>query len=51
MKNVLIFGVSNNPGGIETYILNMLKVVDISKIHFDILSVFDKSVVICSLQM
>lgn len=44
MKNVLIFGVSNNPGGIETYILNMLKVVDISKIHFDILSVFDNIV-------
>lgn len=40
MKNILIFGISDNPGGIETYVLNMLKVIDKSKIHFDILSVF-----------
>lgn len=44
MKNVLIFGISDNPGGIETYVLNMLKVVDKTKIHFDILSVFDNVV-------
>ena len=44
MKNILVFGMTNNPGGIETYIMNMLNVVDKSKFHFDMLTVFDNIV-------
>ena len=41
MKNILIFGMSDNPGGIETYVSNMINEVKNSDIHFDFLTVFD----------
>ena len=39
--DILIFGMSDNPGGIETYVSNMINEVKNSDIHFDFLTVFD----------
>lgn len=40
-KKILIYGMSNNPGGMETYIHNMVDQLILDKYGFDLLTVFD----------
>ncbi len=42
MKTVLIYGMTNTPGGIESYILSVIKSLN-NKIHFSIVTDFDKA--------
>ena len=44
MRKILIFGWSDNPGGIEAYLLNMLESSEPNKYKFDILTVFENVV-------
>ena len=37
MKKVLVFGVTDNPGGIESVIMNYYRKIDKNKVHFDFL--------------
>lgn len=39
-KRILVYGMSDNPGGMEAYILYMLRHADLKKHHFDMLTVF-----------
>ena len=38
MKKVLVFGMTDNPGGIESVIMNYYRQIDRLKIQFDFLS-------------
>lgn len=40
MKYILVYGMTNNPGGIETYLLNLFMRIDKSKYMFDFVSDF-----------
>lgn len=42
MVNVLVVGLTNNPGGMESCVLNYITHIDNNVIHFDFLSVFEK---------
>lgn len=35
MKKILVYGMSGNPGGIESYLINYYKRIDVHEIHFD----------------
>lgn len=37
MKRVLVFGITNNPGGVESVIMNYYRHIDRSKVQFDFL--------------
>lgn len=41
-KRILVYGMSDNPGGMESYILYMMRHIDLNKYHFDMLTVFPK---------
>lgn len=38
MKKVLVFGMTDNPGGIESVIMNYYRQIDRDEIQFDFLS-------------
>ena len=42
MKRVLIFGMTDNPGGMENCIMNYYRNIDKNKIHFDFLTNFQQ---------
>lgn len=44
MKKILVFGMSNNPGGIEHYINNLIEYADHNNFTFDFLTVFNEIV-------
>ena len=35
MKRILVFGMTDNPGGIESYLMNYYKRISVNRIHFD----------------
>ena len=37
MVNILVFGMMENPGGVESFIINYFRKIDHTKIHFDFL--------------
>ena len=37
MKKVIVFGLTNNPGGVESVIMNYFRKINKDKIHFDFL--------------
>ena len=40
MKRILVFGMTENPGGVETFLLNYYRNIDRSKVQFDFLCNF-----------
>lgn len=44
MKKVLVFGMTDNPGGIESVIMNYYRNIDRRKLHFDFLCNYPKMV-------
>lgn len=40
MKRILVYGMTNNPGGIETYLMNILRSLDRERIIFDFVTDF-----------
>lgn len=40
MKNILVFGMTDNPGGVESFIVNYYRNIDRTKIHCDFLCNF-----------
>lgn len=39
-KRILVYGMSDNPGGMESYILHRMRHMDSNECHFDMLTVF-----------
>ena len=37
MYNVLVFGMTENPGGVESFLMNYYRRIDLSRFHFDFL--------------
>ena len=37
MYNVLVFGMTENPGGVESFLMNYYRRIDRSRFHFDFL--------------
>ncbi|MCB5712147.1 glycosyltransferase family 1 protein [Lactonifactor longoviformis] len=44
MKRILVYGMTNNPGGIETYLMNILRSLDKDRITFDFVTDFPEIV-------
>lgn len=42
MYRVLVFGMTENPGGVESVIMNYYRCIDKTKIQFDFLVIFMK---------
>lgn len=42
MKKILVYGMSGNPGGIESYLINYYKKIDTQRMHFDFVVCGDK---------
>ena len=40
MYNVLVFGMTENPGGVESFLMNYYRRIDRSRFHFDFLCNF-----------
>lgn len=38
MKNILVFGMTENPGGVESFIISYYRKMNHKKIHFDFLA-------------
>ena len=43
MKNVLVFGMTENPGGVESVIMNYYRAMDRSRVQLDFLCNSDRS--------
>ena len=37
MYNVLVFGMTENPGGVESFLMNYYRRIDLERFHFDFL--------------
>ncbi len=44
MKRILVYGMTNNKGGIEAYIMNIFRAMDKTRIMFDFVTDFDEMV-------
>lgn len=42
MKKILVYGMTKNPGGIESYLMNYYKRIPINRIHFDFVTCDEK---------
>ena len=41
-ERILVYGMTDNPGGIETYLMNRLRDLDREKVMFDFVTYFPK---------